>query len=81
MQWISTASQKIDERLYRVCVWVKKYHADAINRVVLTVDLSKARHDPDEDRVRAELLCGHYFCFVRKTLRTLRLTIKVCFPA
>nr|QIQ17581.1 hypothetical protein [Escherichia coli] len=23
MQWISTASQKIDERLYRVCVWVK----------------------------------------------------------
>ncbi|HHX9707219.1 TPA: hypothetical protein ACVS13_003356 [Enterobacter hormaechei] len=35
MQWISTASQKIDERLYRVCVWVKKYHADAINRVVL----------------------------------------------
>ncbi|VCZ87352.1 hypothetical protein BANRA_05083 [Klebsiella pneumoniae] len=61
MQWISTASQKIDERLYRVCVWVKKYHADAINRVVLTVDLSKARHDPDEDQVRAELLCGHYF--------------------
>ena len=76
MQWISTASQKIDERLYRVCVWVKKYHADAINRVVLTVDLSKARHDPDEDQVRAELLCGHYFLLRMKTLRTLRLTIK-----
>lgn len=43
MQWISTTSQKLDERLYRVCVWVKKYHEDAINRVVLTVDLSKAR--------------------------------------
>lgn len=61
MQWISTTSQKLDERLYRVCVWVKKYHEDAINRVVLTVDLSKARHDPIEDQVRAELLCGHYF--------------------
>ncbi len=23
MQWISTTSQKLDERLYRVCVWVK----------------------------------------------------------
>lgn len=58
MQWISTTSQKLDERLYRVCVWVKKYHEDAINRVVLTVDLSKARHDPGEDKVRSELLCG-----------------------
>ncbi|WP_250206422.1 hypothetical protein [Escherichia coli] len=56
MQWISTTSQKLDERLYRVCVWVKKYHEDAINRVVLTVDLSKARHDPIGGPVRAELL-------------------------
>ncbi|MGV7963776.1 hypothetical protein QPK13_22745 [Photorhabdus tasmaniensis] len=61
MQWISTASQQLDDRLYRVCVWVKKYHEDAINRVVLTVDLNKARHEPEEDQVRAELLCGHYF--------------------
>lgn len=61
MRWISTTSQQLAERLYRVCVWVKKYPEDAINRVVLTVDLSKARHDPEEDQVRAELLCGHYF--------------------
>lgn len=74
MQWISTASQKIDERLYRVCVWVKKYHADAINRVVLTVDLSKARHDPDEDQVRAELLCGHYFLLRKENASNLSTT-------
>lgn len=61
MQWISTTSQKLDERLYRVCVWVKKYHEDAINRVVLTVDLSKARHDPIEDRYGPSYCVGIIF--------------------
>lgn len=61
MLWISTASQKIDDRIYMVSLWVKKYHEDAINRVVFTVDLRSGRHSPDEDQVRAELLCGHYF--------------------
>lgn len=32
MQWISTTSQKLDERLYRVCVWVKN-----TTRTLLTV--------------------------------------------
>ena len=42
MQWISRPARNFDERLYRVCVWVKNTMRDAINRVVLTVDLSKA---------------------------------------
>lgn len=72
MQWISTVSQKIDERLYMVFLWAKKYHADSIHRVVYTVDLQKARHHADEDQVRAELLCGNYF-MLRKENQIARL--------
>ena len=61
MLWISTASQKLDERIYQVYLWVKKYHEDSIHRVVYTVNLTTGRHSPDEDQVRAELLCGNYF--------------------
>lgn len=72
MQWISTVSQKIDERLYMVFLWAKKYHADSIHRVVYTVDLQKARHPAEEDQVRAELLCGNYF-MLRKENQIARL--------
>ena len=55
-----------------VFLWVRKYHADSIHRVVYTVDLQKARHPADEDQVRAELLCGNYF-MLRKENQIARL--------